>query len=93
MSLHRALSELKTLDKRIHKQIDDSKFVGVKHKNKKVNLFQDEKEFIREAKADYQSIIDLITRKQKIKKAIVEANANTKVTVAGKEMTIADAIT
>lgn len=44
------------------------------------------------AKADFQSITDLIKRRNTIKSAIIKSNAVTMVEVAGKTMTVAEAI-
>lgn len=92
LTLHRALTELKTIDDRIEKAIDSIEPIGSKQNDKLVNGFYKQEDFEEKAKSTYQSIIDLIERKNKLKCAIVDANAVTKVKVAGKEMTIADAI-
>jgi hypothetical protein len=93
MTLHKALSELKILDSRIEKNIDAMTPVGLMVKGKKVNQFYDLDEFNTNANSKHQSIIDLIERKNKIKKALVLKNAQTTVKIGGEKMTIADAIT
>lgn len=93
MTIHRALAELKLYDKKINKKINKLCIIGSKQKNRKVDNFYDEEIFIKEAKSDYQSLIDLIERKEKIKKAIITSNANTKIKICGNEMTVSDAIT
>lgn len=85
ISITRALNELKLLDKRISKHIQSSVFV-THEVNKKVNA----KVFT--PKEDLQSINDLIQRRQIIKSKIMESNAITKVTIAGKTMTVVEAI-
>lgn len=92
MTIHRALSELKTIDDRIQKAVDSIRPVGLYQKDKKVAMLYNLDEFEKNAKADYQSITDLIARKAKLKNLIVASNAATKVTVNGAEMTVADAI-
>lgn len=92
MTLHRALSELKLIDSRIEKQITEIEPSGLMQVGKLVNNFYKKEDFESSAKSSLQSVNDLIDRKNKIKSAIVNANSLTKLVVAGKEMTIADAI-
>ncbi len=92
ISIHRGLAELKTLDDRITKKINTITLVGLMKNDKLVNGLTKEAEFKKQTKADYQSLTDLINRKEKIKSAIVKANATTVLEIAGKKMTIADAI-
>ena len=92
MTIHRALSELKLIDARIEKAISAIKPTGVTQKNKLVNQFYKKEDFEKEARAKFQSVNDLIERKNKIKSAIVKANGVTKVEINGKKMTISDAI-
>jgi len=92
MTLHRALSELKLIDSKIEKSINTIEPSGVAQKGKLVNNVYDQKEFEKNAKAKYNSTIDLIKRKNKIKSAVVLANSKTKVEISGKSMTIAEAI-
>lgn len=86
------LNELKLLDARINRAISGAKFVAVAKDsiNKVGNMSKEE--FAIRAKADLQSISDLISRRKAIKAAIVASNAVTKVEVAGITMTVADAI-
>lgn len=93
ISLHRALAELKLIDSKVAKLVKEIEPVGVKQKGKLINRIYDEETFTQNAQAKLQSINDLIAQKIKIKSAIVDANAKTMVKVAGKEMSIADAIT
>lgn len=93
MTIHRALSELKMLDKRIGSKINELDIFGIYQKGQKVFGIYPPDEFTLEAKGNYQSVVDLIFRQRNIKSAIVLSNSVTKVTVAGKEMTVAEAIT
>lgn len=86
ITITRALTELKTLDKRIQKAIDSGTFVSYQGQFYKPN------EQAKNAVATYQSITDLLERRKKIKSAIVMSNANTKVTICGKEMTVCESI-
>lgn len=92
MTIHRALSELKLIDSKIDKQINELLPSGILQKGKLVDGYIQEAEFEKSAKSKYNSVNDLIDRKNKIKSAIVTANGITKVKVSDKEMTIADAI-
>jgi len=92
MTIHRALSELKQIDARIEKAILAIEPTGVTQKDKLVNQFYKKEDFEKEAKAKFQSVNDLIERKNKIKSAIVKANGVTQVEINGEKMTIADAI-
>lgn len=92
MTIHRALAELKLIDSRIEKGISTLVSCGVMQEGKKVNNVYDKTEFEKGVTGDLQSVTDLIDRKFKIKSAIVKANASTKVEIAGKELTIAEAI-
>lgn len=93
MTIHRALAELKLIDSKIEKAINDINPTGLMQKDKLVNNLYDKSKFEDDARAKYQSINDLISRKIKIKSAIVNINAITQVEIAGNKMTIADAIT
>lgn len=94
MSIHRGLSELKMLDKRIERSIKESKFVGSKKKSaENVNNTTTSKDkFIENIKKEYQSIQALIKRRTEIKRLIVLSNAKTMVVVGDKEYTVAEAI-
>lgn len=93
-SIHRSLGELKTLEKRINKEIGATKFIGFKKNSatKEYNTGLIVEEFEAEVKAKLESIKALIERKKKFKEAIVNSNANTLVTIAGVQMTVASAI-
>lgn len=93
MLVTQALNELKLLDDRINKAINDAVLViAAKRSEKKVNPNLTKEEFEIRAKAGYQSVLDLIERRKKIKAAVVTSNAVTEVTVHGEKMTVAEAI-
>lgn len=92
ITITRALSELKLLDKRIQRTIHDSTFGGYMVGKKVMTGFNSVEEVEKRAKADYQSVQDLIKRRNKIKSAIVVSNATTTVEVAGITMTVAEVI-
>ncbi|WP_342598244.1 hypothetical protein MHB48_11685 [Psychrobacillus sp. FSL H8-0483] len=92
ISITRALRELKTLDARILKKINETTFAASKKPKENIPGFKTVDEFENKAKEGLQSIQDLISRRKQIKKAIVESNAKTFVEVSGVKMTVADAI-
>jgi hypothetical protein len=92
MSIHQALAELKLLDKRINSAIGGATFVSYAVGKKPVRGFNTVKEFEDYATAAYQSVNDLIKRRNRIKAAIVLSNATTKINVGGVEMTVAEAL-
>lgn len=92
MTLHRALSELKLIDKKLSKLNETIEPIGWKQVKKLVNGKHDEKEFIDKAKADFQKANDLFARRVSIKAAIAKANNETLVEINGEKMTITHAI-
>lgn len=91
MSIHRALAELKTLDKRIQRGVSE-KFVALQIGEEAPRGFKDLKAFTEDSKAAYQSVKALIDRRNAIKAGITASNASTGVTIAGEKMTVAAAI-
>ena len=86
MTVSEGLAKLKLLDKRIMKNMRMD-YVGYKIGNKIQEDFKPE-----DAKAKYQSLNDLMKYKSTLKMAINESNLKTKVKVAGKKMTVLEAI-
>lgn len=92
MTVHKALSELKTLDSRITKAINAYPLVFVnKHSNTTV-CGMSVANYCNEITASYQSANDLMERRAAIKRAVVMSNALTKVTIGNIEYTVAEAI-
>lgn len=89
-SITRSLVELKTIDGRISKIIDGGLFMTYKTKSK--NTRHTEEDFRKSATADFQSVTDLIKRRDQIKNAVVLSNATTMVEIAGTKMTVSQAI-
>ena len=95
ISITRALTELKLLDGRINTKIDRLDFVGLTQKKQGETVLgttRTRQDFESNAKADYQSVLDLIRRRQVIKSAVIQSNAATRVRVGDLEMTVAEAI-
>lgn len=92
MNVHRALAELKIIDSRIKgKILVLTTAVANKANNKKINGESIET-FIQQQKEAYQSVVDLIKRRNAIKRAVVLSNAKTMVNIGGVEYTVAEAI-
>lgn len=92
MTIHRALSELKLIDAKIEKATTALELVSWKQGKGLVSGIHKQEDFTIAAKAKWDSVTALLERKTRIKSAIVTSNATTKVTVGGKEMTVAEAI-
>ncbi len=97
MSITRALVELKNLDNKIKQAIQGVHFIGVttgKDNNKKVfipsgNDVASAQQLIQ---GNFDKATQLISNRQKIKAAVVKSNAVTEVKLAGKLLTVAEAI-
>jgi len=93
MSISRGLIELKNLEKRIAKKIAFFQPVTIETGGRfPIQVAKTKAEFIEKVKADYQSIVDLIDYRRKIKSAIVNSNAVTQVEIGGEKFTVAEAI-
>ena len=90
MTITRALAELKLLDSRIDQKIASGEFVYMLSKKNRSNVNPESLKIT--SVASYQSITDLIKRRNRIKSAIILSNANTKVTLNNEEMTVAEVI-
>lgn len=92
ITITEALNELKLYDAKIDKAINNCTLVNAGKKSSSMLGHMSKETFINKAKADYQSINDLIKNRDEMKKAIVLSNATTEVTVNGETMTVAAAI-
>lgn len=92
MTVHKALAELKLLDSRIKKAIKEGVYcVANKHSNDKIGGVPLDG-YIKIMQGGYDKATDLINRRKAIKRAVVLSNAVTKVSIAGDEYTVAEAI-
>ena len=92
MSIHRALSELKTLKDRIPKAIQEADFIATDRKSaQKINGLSIE-DYEKTIQAGFDKAVSLIERRNQLKDAVVQSNAVTEVVVAGETMTVAKAI-
>lgn len=96
ISITRALVELKRLDQRIAQATISGLFVtrtqGSNQNKKLVDTQGTIQQFADNAKANLQSVLDLIKNRETLKSLIVESNAKTKVKVLGREVSVAAAI-
>lgn len=90
ISIARALVELKTLDSRINKITNQTQWIIFKTKNKNSNY--SEEEFKKSTQSEYQSLLDLIIRRDKLKNAIMKSNSLTQVELGGTKMAVSEAI-
>ena len=93
ISITRALAEIKLLDSKIESAIQ--KFEPVTYtegKSKFTSSGGTIDYFNEKAKSSYQSITDLISRRNLIKGKVIQSNAVTKVMIDNKEYTVAEAI-
>jgi len=88
MSVTQGLAELKLLDKRINKSICHLEWAIVRTKTNKV----DEADLKKTSLSEYQSYMDLVKRRDTIKRAIVLSNAQTHVKIGNWTGTVAEAI-
>lgn len=92
MNIHKALCELKVLDSRIQKAINECQFVGVTKKVGQMVGSESVSNFKERQLSAYDSIRDLMRRRTAIKSALVKSNAVTTVTINGGTYTVAEAI-
>ena len=92
MTLTQALSELKIISNRLHYEIENATFCGVKkHMDTNVKgVSVDEAK--KSMQASFDKVTNLINRQEAIKKALTKANAETSIVVAGKQMMMQDVL-
>lgn len=92
ITITEALRELKLYGNKINKAINSVVFVGSKKKSSDKVGVVDVKVFSQDATSGYQSVVDLMENRDKIKKAVVQSNAVTTVEINGIKYTVAEAI-
>lgn len=92
MTVHMALAEMKTIEKRIEKAIDAIVPIGTRENaSKNVNGIA-VKKFEDDAKSGETRAVDLIRRQNAMKSALYRYNTSKEIEVAGVKMTIAEAL-
>jgi len=89
-SITRSLVELKTLDEKITKLTSEGLFMSFKTKSKNSGITEDE--FSRTANESFVNLNRMIQKRDLIKTLILESNLVARVTIGGKEMSVAAAI-
>lgn len=92
MTIHKALAELKLIDKKLDSAIELFKPCYIQQGEKKLSGTVSVEEFNKTAIADKDSIEALMKRKMAIKCAIIASNAKTIVNIGGNAYTVAEAI-
>lgn len=95
MTVTDALAELTLLEKRINAArttLEGNTLIAVVEVDQVPTGYKSREEHATQARASLQRVNDLISRRRTIKRAIVLSNASTMVTIAGEEMTVAEAI-
>lgn len=90
ITLTRALTELKTINARVNNALAKGFFdykVGTKS-----SMAENPDEVLVECKANVQRVEDLIKLRTELKRKIIKANQETQITIAGKTMSIAEAV-
>ena len=91
MSAHRGLAEVKLYNKKIDNALHSSFVVSNKVSNKNIGgrTIEDVRKLIQ---SNFDSVKALIENRKRIKQSLITSNAETIVSVAGKEYTVAEAI-
>lgn len=93
MTVHKALAELKLIDEKIIQAVSEGVYCAAnKHSNEKIGGIILENYIDTVMRGRYDKVIDYIKRQKALKKAVSLSNAVTKVTIAGTEYTVAEAI-
>ena len=94
MTITRALSELKLLEKKINDKTGNALFIDVfqKKDNKALHSNKSVEDFQKASKAALQEIQDLIDRRNRIKSAIVKSNASVAISIGSKTYLVVEAI-
>ncbi|MEQ8381755.1 MAG: hypothetical protein RH949_05205 [Coleofasciculus sp. A1-SPW-01] len=95
MTVTDTLAELTLLEKRIDSaraNLDNNTLIAVVEVGKVPTGYKSREDHASKARAALQRVDALIDRRRTIKRAVVLSNASTMVSVAGEEMTVAEAI-
>ena len=92
ISITRALVELKLIQKKIDKEVENGTFITMRKGAEAPHRFKSIDEFNSSAQSSYDKITDLIDRYRNIKSKIILSNAVTEVTIGTTVMTVAEAI-
>jgi hypothetical protein len=88
ITIARVMMEIKLLQKRIDKSIDECNIITVTTRNDKLDVAN----FSKLAQSHYDSVIGLIERRDHLKSCLTISNATTNVKIANKTYTVSDVI-
>lgn len=91
MSITRALTRIKTIEKQLN-QLVDKEFVTTLAKREVDNVTDTYKEVLNKTKSNFDQFNDLFAELNRIKAAVRKSNEVTKVTIGGDELSVADAL-
>lgn len=91
MSITRALTRIKTIEKQLN-QLVDKEFVTTLAKREVDNVTDTYKEVLNKTKSNFDQFNDLFAELNRIKAAVRKSNEITKVTIGGDELSVADAL-
>lgn len=94
MTVQRALNELKIIDERLNKRLQEFTIIGTKKvsETRVVETRESVVEFENRAKGVLDSVDGLLKRKNALKHAIMQSNATTMIEVGGKTYSVMTAI-
>ena len=95
LTITRALSEKKMVEKRLNDKILNGTFVGiVKGKSEKPisSAFKTKEELAETIQSSYDSVSALISRYKELASAIIRSNSSTIIKIDGVEMTVSEAL-
>jgi hypothetical protein len=94
ITITRALAEIKSLDARIGKVIQECTLVDMYQRKSMKGIYSGSPvdEFTKSVTSTYKSLMDMISRRKRIKNEIIKSNGATVVSIGGEEMTVAEAI-
>ena len=94
MTVQRALNELKIIDERLNKRLQEFTIIGTKKvsETRVVETRESVVEFENRAKGALDSVDGLLKRKNALKHAIMQSNATTMIEVGGKTYSVMTAI-
>lgn len=96
MSKTRALATVKSLEAKIRKLAESVRYQyltqGTEARKVVVGSATSESELVAQTKKDFESLMDMMNTRDSIKAALIQSNAETKVVIGAKTMTVAEAI-
>lgn len=95
ITVQEALNDLKVLDSRISRKTHDKIVVGMEVRSALSSPSNSKKtveDFRKDSTSHIQSTLDLINYRKALKSAVIKSNGTTEIEVAGRKITVAEAI-